>query len=428
MKFNKPKNSGYVATVIKLKNILPLENCDNLVGTTIFGFQGIVPKSYKVGDTGIVFPAETQLSDEYCIQNNLYRHNELNKDKTEKGYIEDSRRIKAVKFRGNRSDCLFMPLQSLTWAGVKESDFKEGDEFDTINDKPICEKYVIKTFTRENRLNGQKKKFKRVEAKFMPEHVETDNFFKWSPTLDPETNIIVSQKLHGTSVRIANTIVKRKLSLLEKLLYKLGVHIQLNEMDYVYGSRKVIKDANNPDQKHYYDEDLWSNQGKQLIGLIPENYIIFGELIGWTSTGAPIQKDYTYGIPEKTAHLYVYRIAIVNGQGILQDLSFDHMVEFCKEVGLRYVAEIWRGKLKDFKVEEWLDKRFFDDMGLKQCVWLGDNKGIPDEGVVIRVDKKMPYFLKAKGSRFLKHETDLLDQQVIDIESTQSEEIVDIPL
>lgn len=92
MKIEKPKNENSCATVVEIKNIIPLVGCDNIVGTTIFGFQAIVGKDTKVGDIGIVFPAETELSNEHCFNNNLYRHNEKNINKENKGYIEDSGR------------------------------------------------------------------------------------------------------------------------------------------------------------------------------------------------------------------------------------------------------------------------------------------------------------------------------------------------
>lgn len=117
MKIDKLQNPNYCATVVKIKNIIPLENCDNVVATTIFGFQAIVGKDTKIGDIGIVFPAETQLSDEYCYENNLYRHADKNRNEGEKGYIEDNRRVKAVKFRGNPSSCLFASLESLKFNG-----------------------------------------------------------------------------------------------------------------------------------------------------------------------------------------------------------------------------------------------------------------------------------------------------------------------
>jgi hypothetical protein len=93
MKIQKPENENYAATVVALQSIIELEGCDNVVGTPIFGFQAIVGKDSKPGDLGIVFPAESQLSVEYCKENNLFRHADLNKDESQKGYIEDNRRV-----------------------------------------------------------------------------------------------------------------------------------------------------------------------------------------------------------------------------------------------------------------------------------------------------------------------------------------------
>jgi hypothetical protein len=65
----------------------------------MLGLQALVSKDYKEGDLYVIFPAEVQLSHEFCSNNNLYRHSELNANPEAKGYIEDNRRVKAVKLR-----------------------------------------------------------------------------------------------------------------------------------------------------------------------------------------------------------------------------------------------------------------------------------------------------------------------------------------
>ena len=80
MKLTKPENESYAATVVTIKSITPFEGSDNIVGTPIFGFQAIVGKDTAVGDVGIVFPSETQLSPEFCYENNLHEHGNLNRD------------------------------------------------------------------------------------------------------------------------------------------------------------------------------------------------------------------------------------------------------------------------------------------------------------------------------------------------------------
>jgi RNA ligase len=420
LKLEAPRNKNYCATVVKVRSLTPLDGCDNVVGTPMFGYQAIISKATEVGALGIVFPAETQLAEEFCSENNLFRHGDLNKHKGMKGYIEDNRRVKAVKFRGHRSDALFMGLESLAYTGVDVSALKEGDEFDILKGHEICQKYVVKTKEPTGSRAKQTKEFKRVDTKFIPEHYDSDNYFKNADRIAPNTEVVITQKLHGTSIRIANTIVKRKLNLIEKALQKLRVKIQEYEYDYVFGSRKVIKDANNPLHKHFYDVDIWSIEGKKLEGMLPQNCVVYGELIGWTPSGAPIQANYTYNIPQGECRLYVYRVAFVTEQGRVIELHWDHVKQFCRELGLNHVPELWRSRLSEAPIEAMMDKRYAD-IGYAFALPLGENKSLVDEGICIRVDTMVPYILKAKSPIFLQHESKLLDTGVADLEATQSE-------
>lgn len=421
MKLQPPANDNYAAVVVQIKAITPLDNCDNIVGTPLLGFQAIVGKDTQVGDVGIVFPAEAQLSDEFCQQNNLYRHTEKNKDPEKAGYLEDNRRVRAVKFRGHRSDCLFMPMSSLGYTGVKLDQLNVGDVFDNLNGHEICRKYVIRTRApRVEKNKNRKQPFKRVDAKFLPEHYDSDNYWRNVDTLNDNHWVWVTQKLHGTSIRIGHTIVRRKLNWRDKVAKRLGVKVAETEFDYVFGSRKVIKDPNNPNQDHFYGTDIWTEYGKQLEGLLPENYIVYGELIGWTPDGAPIQKNYTYQVPQRTADLYVYRVSVINGQGRPVDLAWPQVKEFCRDTGLKHVPELWAGYHGEFKVDNFIDTRF-RDTGYLHAVPLESNKKLVDEGVCVRVDGLVPYILKAKSPVFLQHETKLLDKGEVDLESQESE-------
>lgn len=420
MKTDKPLNGNYCGTVVEIKNIIPLENCDNVVATTIFGFQAIVSKDTKIGDIGIIFPAETQLSDKYCYENNLYRHADKNKVESEKGYIEDNRRIKAVRFRGHKSSCLFVSLGSVAFTKIDTSLLSVGDEFDILNGEEICRKYEVARRISGKGATAAAKKFVRVESIHMPEHFETSQFYKWGHEIPDDKEVIITQKLHGTSIRIGHTIVKRKFNFVENILSKLGVQILPNTHDYVFGSRKVIKDVNNPYQDHFYDVDIWSQEGKKLQGLLPENYIVYAELVGWTNEGAAIQKDYTYSVDRGTCELYVYRVSIVNSQGHTTDLTWNQIKDFCNSIGVKHVPELFTGKKSDFKVEEFLDKRYFES-GYKNCLYLGKND-LVDEGVCIRVEGMTPKIYKAKSPVFFEHETAILDSGIEDLESTQTHE------
>lgn len=423
MKFITPKNSNYVATVVRIKNIIPLQNCDNVVATSLFGFQAIVKKGTEVGDLGIVFTTETRLSNEYCHFNNLYRHGNLNANQAETGYIEDNGRIKAVKFRGHVSNAIFMPLESLSWLGFDVNDLKEGDDFDEIDGREICRKYEVPVRVGRQFQQEKKRTHSRVDPKHLPEHISTSNFFKYGDMFSKDDDVIVTQKLHGTSIRIGHVIVEKHLNLAHRLLKKLGACIQITEFDTVYGSRKVLKDTNNPYQNHFYGYDLWSDAGSQLNGLLPENYVVYAELIGYTKEGSEIQRDYSYGFPAGTSKLFIYRVAIVNAQGISCDLSWDQVKEFCDKLGVAHVPELWRGKVKKLKMEDFIDTVYFPKF--KTAVSLGDGvgKGLVDEGICIRKDGITPVILKAKSPKFFEHESKFLDLGEVDLESSQTEEV-----
>ena len=414
MKIEKPKNSNYCATVVKVGEKTKLQGCDNIVATNFFGFQAIIGKNTKKDSLGIVLPAETRLSHKFCYENNLYRHEDLNKDKKIKGYIEDNRRIRAIKFRGHRSDCFFMPLESLNWTGANISKLNLGDEFDFLNKEKICEKHTVKV---RGTRSGSKvdKAFKRVTTKFLPEHYDTLQYLKFVDSIPDNKEVIITQKLHGCSHRSGHTIVKRKINIIEKLMKLVGFKIQETEYDYVYGSRKVIKDINSPYQNHFYEYDMWSEEGAKIAEAIPKNFILYGELIGWTKNGAPIQANYTYEIEQGKSELYIYRIAQINPQGMLTDLSWDQVKEFCTLRNIKHVPEIWRGKKKNLKLEKYIDTRLNDKY--RNCLPLAEN--LVDEGICVRVDKLVPDIYKYKSPAFLQHETKLLDKGIEDIEESQ---------
>lgn len=421
-KLEAPVNANYAATVVEIKALVPLKGRDRIVGAPLFGSQAIVGIDTEVGTIGLYFPAETQLSHEYASNNNLYRHGNLNVNEKEVGYFDNNRRVKAIKLGGHRSDAIFMPLKSLLAMGVSQDtidSLKVGDTFDKLDGREVCRKYLNK-IPGENRLDkNASKKFTRVESKFMPEHYDTDNWWRNEDKVPSEAQVIVTQKLHGTSIRIGRTVVQRRLSLRERIAKRLGVRVAETEFDAVYGSRKVIKDFNNPNQDHFYGTDLWSEIGKRYDDVIPENFLVYGEVIGWVpGTESPIQKGYTYDLARGEAELYVYRVAIITNQGRMADLSWDAVMRFCEETGLKYTPELWRGAKKDFVAEEWIDTEL--SRNFIQAVLLSDQKSV-DEGVVIRTDAgAAPYLLKAKSPIFLQWETKMLDEEAVDIEAEES--------
>lgn len=440
MNYKTPINPNYAAVVTTTKTLVPLEKCDNVQGMQVFGYQAIVSKNAEVGETVIVFTAETQLSHEYCAANNLYRDSTMNADPTAKGYIEANRRVRSMKFRGHRSDALVMPVSSMAFTGIDVTKIKDGDTFDEINGIEICKKYEIKRGNAgiaNSTKAGNKiaRAFKRVDTKFLPEHYTTDQWFRNSHTVDDDETLIITQKLHGTSIRIAHVPVMRQLTWKDKIAKFFGIPVVEKEYDHVYGSRRVIKDINNPTYTNFYNLDVWSSAGKKIDHLIPENYILYGELVGWTGEdGGAIQSGYTYTCPSGTSELYVYRVAIMTHGGIMIDLTWDQVKKFCADRGILYTPELFRMPKKQVidtgLIQSLMDQRYFDKSFvsegsfdfLETPVQLS-NADTVDEGVCLRVDRDIPFIFKAKCPIFLGHETSMLDAEVVDLEAEQYEDI-----
>ena len=183
MKLEIKDSANYAAEVISMPAPFPLPNADRLEGFGIFGYTVISSKgNFKEGDLAVFFPAETQLDEEVASNLNLYRHSDRNKDREKVGYLEDNRRVRALKLRGTISSGLVIPLAEFAAEvmGWNNTDmFSVGDKFDHIDGTEICRKYRIKEPQTQSPANKKlAKAFKRVDAKLFPTHVETDQYLR----------------------------------------------------------------------------------------------------------------------------------------------------------------------------------------------------------------------------------------------------------
>ena len=415
MKLKEPVNESYAANIVELRDTFPLDGLDNLVGARFMGYTALIPKNYGPG-LYVMFPPETQLSEKFCRENNLYREPTLNANPKEKGYAEKNRRVKALKLRGNVSSCMILPLSCFDYLGVDTSEFKEGDIFDHIGDEKICEKYVIKSADGTPATKTKMPK-SRVDSKLFPLHVDSQQWFKHDKEY-ADKFCIITQKIHGVSWRGANILVNKKLTWKDKIAKKLGIHVPDQEYALIAGSRKVTKDPNNPNQNHFYKQDIWSIMLDEVKDAIPKDHIVYGELVGYTPDRAELQKSYTYDAKPGKMKLYVYRVAQINPDGDLVDYSWDGVKAFCNERGLEYTPELTRCFGRELNVDNYMNKRYYD-AGFRQSVPLSDSK-LPDEGICIRAEGIIPSIAKAKAPEFLVHESSDLDSGNIDIESEQS--------
>lgn len=439
-------SKNYTCQVIKLPIKQKVEGLDNLVKVTIQGNDCLTSKDADESELYLFFPAECQIAHEFLSFNNLYRHSELNEDKTKKGFFEDNRRVKALKFKGIISTGFIIPLSSLNSVQIFSSwtrellidSFNVGDEFNSINGVEICKKYI-----RPGYSLGQPGSTKDI---FTPEHPDTSHLMKNIHKLKLDDYIAVTYKLHGTSARYYNTLTKVKLSLKDKIARFFGVKVVEEDYSYVAASRRVIKSVGFEEvsnKQHYYATDLWSDVGKEYFdGKLNKGEAVYCEIVGKTQSGEAIQANYSYGFNKPK--VYIYRISNINAQGIEVDLPYLQMKDRAAQIGVETCPEYFYGKLSDFLKDNYIysiDEYFIDISktsienqlnGIFYTKLLEKSSildfNVVEEGFCVRKDTypKAEIF-KIKSKLFLLQEGVFADNNIVDIEEEQTEgEIKDV--
>ncbi len=428
IKISKEANTNYLAKIVKLKNLRKHENADRLQIATI-DFQNVITGlDAKDGDIYVFFPLECRINREFLSFTNSFRHSELNQDKEKVGFFEDNCRVKAMKLRGEKSMGYIVPIEEVEkFTGEQLTDFID-KELDTIGDILMLKKYVIKSAVTQGQGNkGKKPRISRLVDGQVKLHVDTENLRKNAFKIKPHDFITISYKTHGTSWWASNLLVKKKLNIFQKFIRAIGINIIDTEYDFVYGSRKVVKNEHETQHKqHFYGTDLWGEIKDDLKEFIPKGYTFYGECLGYTKEGSAIQGQYDYGCDIGDKRIQIYRITFTNEDGISYDLSSRQIKEFCDKNGLEYVHTFFQGKAKDLYAgivnlneEHWQEnfvKELEKQYNGKDC-FMCKNK-VPEEGIVLRKESMFEFEVyKLKGFSFLENETKMLDEEQEDIES-----------
>ncbi len=437
----KNTESNYLCKVVKLEGVRKHSNADRLQCVNIGMNTVITGLDAKDGDVVVFFPLESKISESFLSFTNSFRDNTKNADMNAKGFFENNCRVRAMNLRGERSMGYIIPFdQVIEWSGLARSLKSEfiGKDFDTINGKLLVDKYQVKKRVPNLNQNGKQPKLDRLVEGQINLHGKTTNLRHVPENIKPDDLISITYKTHGTSWWVANVLVKRKLNFLEKLLKRFGTAIKTLEYDIVYGSRNVVKNKAFKDPKqsnHFYGVNIWSEIMEDIKDLIPKGFTLYGEALGYTSTGEFIQKGFDYGCSPKTWNttadkprrkIEVYRITQTNEDGVVTELSYPEIREFCNERGLTASHLFFYGKASDLyntdystSLETWskgfvqyLEKLYNE----KDCFMC--ELRVPEEGIVIRKDKLTGLeSYKLKSFRFLEKETKQLDKGESDIES-----------
>ena len=277
------EHCGYV---VKINELHPHSNADRLQCAVIFGQNVIVGLDVQLGDFGIFFPTDLQLSQEYCDYNNLVRKKDENGNNIGSYLDPNKRNIRAMKLRGERSEGLFMPLESLAYTG--EAKFEIGDHIDVINGHDICCKYIPRGSNRHSGTQGNKGRKTTVDiAPLFAQHVDTEQLTYHLGDFKQGDLIEITLKVHGTSQRTGYLpkLSGYKRTLLDRILRREGSPIY--EYGYVTGTRRTV--LNDFEKGGYYgDNSFREPHALAFQGKLFQGETVYYEVCGFTNNGTPI--------------------------------------------------------------------------------------------------------------------------------------------
>ena len=445
---------AYVAYVTTLKNLRKHPNADRLQLAECFGNTVCVSMEYVADQVGVYFPTDGQLSVEFAEKNNLLRKKDENGNNIG-GYMDpDKRNVTTIRLRGEKSDGLFLPLSCLDYCygenDKAENHLKIGDTIDVVNGHDICTKYIPKrnNKTRSNTPEGNRTRKKRVPvAPLFMEHADTEQLAYNLSAFKPGDLIEITLKMHGTSQRTANLprFDGYKRTLMDRILRREGV-AQYN-WGSVSGTRRVV--LADFDGGYYGSNEFREQHSKFFDGKLHKGETVYYEVVGFTTSGAPIMGDadnkklndkdfvkqygktttFSYGCSptgKKTMYgrdaegnfeietdvpqsdIYVYRMTMTNEDGDVVEYTPDFMRYRCEQMGVKTVPVFAQFIIPEFY-------QLPDDVGSLQAVDAGeyvrkiaeDFYDGPDpigkthvrEGVVVRIVNR-PKFCAYKHKNF----------------------------
>lgn len=358
--------STHVGYVVEVQKLRPHTNADKMQIATFFGNDTCIDLNTKIGDIGIYFPTDLQLSVEFAEYNNLLRKKDAEGNSIG-GYMDpDKRNVTSIRLRGEKSDGLFLPITCLDYCfeDGAAAHLKIGDTIDVVNGHDICIKYIPRRNpARMGNINeGNKTRKKKVAvAPLFTEHADTEQLAYNLAAFKSGDLVEITLKMHGTSQRTAYLPVFKgyKRSFMDKIMRREGTPIY--DWGYVSGTRRVV--LNDYEGGFYGSNAFRERHSKVFEGKLHKGEEVYYEVVGYTDTGAPIMGDcankklndkafikqygeitrFSYGCDSPFSELYVYRMTMTNEDGDVVEYTPDYMRYRCEQMGVKTVPVMWIG-------------------------------------------------------------------------------------
>lgn len=407
--------SNYSAVKINLPIPRPVENSDNLLVFDISGNPVVTSREYSAGEPCYFVPAGAKLNPKIIHELNMYRHSEKNKDTTKTGYIDDSGRVKAVKLRGQYSLGLLIKVSSIEHLNIALED--------------ISKKYVPQRGTPG--APGSRKEQVPLErqSRVLPGqfafHEDTNALWKFTSLRFSEPKPFwVTEKLHGASAIYGKLLFKQPLSWLARLAKFLGVPVKESDYEFIYASRRSIKNDGLP-KKHFYKNDIWALVAAQynLAEIIPPGITLYGEIVGPGIQGRngeyyDYQKLARPEDADKDYLFFVYRITYTDINNNVIEFTHEQVIATTRALGLKTPPALEVGVTDNLKdLYEYLQNAEFFGGPDPYC----SSPHLPREGVIVRFGVTPDWHVyKMKSPDFLLYETKQVDAGTPDIEEAES--------
>jgi len=424
--------SNYQAMIAKVNQVLELKGADKIQVGKVLGETVIIGKEIQVGTVGVFFCSGTQLSEQYCKQNNLFRSKEDNLDQLKSGFFESSRRVRVQPFMKVKSEGYFAPLESLGYTGHDLKKLKVGDTFESLGDNPICKKYVNPNVKDPSKKNSKKKK---LDVPMFVEHCNTSQYRHNKSFIFKGDLISIQSKKHGTSMRVGNHKVNINLNKIKVLINKILPIFPTSRWDLVVGTRRVV--LNNSDSEGFHGKEAYRFEiANQLSSHITKGMTVYGEIVGYVNGKSVMsthntkdlkdkkytakysdQMSYKYGCLEDTYDYHIYRITMASEGGDIVDFTQPQLVSWCKDRDIKPSYDLVEPFIYDGDIDT-LDTLV--DYLTERPELLTEDYHDPShisEGIVVRIDnhRLSPTFLKSKSYAFKLLEG-IVSETVVEIE------------
>jgi hypothetical protein len=339
-------------------------------------------------------------------------------------YLGRNGRVRTIKLRGVYSDGLCVSLDKFVRYDAKAMEWEDGFAFTEIKGKEICSKYTppVKVQPQPGNKTQKGKTISRMIPGLFHFHIDTEQLARNIYRINPDDVISISRKVHGSSGITSYCLVKKKLSVVDRIFKFFGASIVDTEYDYIFSSRRVVKNGKLSTDPGFYSEDIWTKAGQVFVGKLAKGETIYFEIIGYLSDGKWIQKNYDYGCRPGEHKIQIYRITKTSEDGHVVEYGWQAMKERCQELGVEHVEEFYFGRARDkydIIVNDGWHSGFLTSLQegyLEKDVPVNLVKTMPDEGVVIRRESKDISVFKLKSLKFLKKESEAHENDEENIE------------